>query len=445
MTLPPSDSLQEPAALPIGMFDSGMGGLTVLHECLVQLPGEHFAYVGDTARFPYGEKSREELELFSRQITAFLETVPVKLIVVACYSATSAALPALQEQFETPIIGVVMPGARAAVETSRYRKIGVLATEATVASGAYPRAIHGLDSGAEVIQQACPGLVDFIEAGDVTSQELADAVRGFTEPLKAQRPDVVIMGCTHYPLIAPMLAALPGARRHAHQPGRGDRPGGGGHAAAAGPRAPGRRHGLLPLLHDRRRRAVPLDRRPVSADAAHARPRAAARATRRARRAVTSRFLVRAAVYAALYAVLTLAPGLNALAYGQVQFRVSEALMIFACFDPAAVLGLTVGTAIGNLGSPMMPVDTVFGALLTLAAAGIMYVIGPRVIALAAPVIVNAFGVAAMLALLLDLPYWASAVWVGIGEAAVLFTLGLALLLAVRRRRDLFGFTRPAV
>ena len=205
MTVSPSDNLHELAALPIGMFDSGMGGLTVLHECLVQLPGEHFAYVGDTARFPYGEKSRDELELYSRQITAFLETVPVKLIVVACYSATSAALPALQEQFQTPVIGVVMPGARAAVETSRYRKIGVLATEATVASGAYPRAIHGLDSGAEVIQQACPGLVDFIEAGDVTSQEVADAVRGFTEPLKAQRPDVVILGCTHYPLIAPML------------------------------------------------------------------------------------------------------------------------------------------------------------------------------------------------------------------------------------------------
>jgi glutamate racemase len=205
MTASPSDSLHELAALPIGMFDSGMGGLTVLHECLVQLPGEHFAYVGDTARFPYGEKSHDELELYSRQITAFLETVPVKLIVVACYSATSAALPALQEQFETPVIGVVMPGARAAVETSRYRKIGVLATEATVASGAYPRAVHSLDSGADVIQQACPGLVDFIEAGDVASQALADAVRGFTEPLKAQRPDVVILGCTHYPLIAPML------------------------------------------------------------------------------------------------------------------------------------------------------------------------------------------------------------------------------------------------
>ena len=187
------------------MFDSGMGGLTVLHECLVTLPGENFAYVGDTARFPYGEKTREELEVYAQQLTAFLETVPVKLVVVACYSATSAVLPLLQERFSTPIVGVVMPGARAAVQTSRYRRIGVLATEATVVSGAYPRAIHSLDGGAEVYQQACPGLVGFIEDGDVASQELADAVRGFTEPLKAQRPDVVIMGCTHYPLIAPML------------------------------------------------------------------------------------------------------------------------------------------------------------------------------------------------------------------------------------------------
>jgi glutamate racemase len=204
MTSPSTDD-RDLAALPIGMFDSGMGGLTVLHECLVTLPGENFAYVGDTARFPYGEKTRDELELYAQQLTAFLESVPVKLVVVACYSATSAALPLLQERFSTPIVGVVMPGARAAVQTSRYRRIGVLATEATVASGAYTRAIHSLDGGAEVIQQACPGLVSFIERGDVASQALADAVRGFTAPLKEQRPDVVILGCTHYPLIAPML------------------------------------------------------------------------------------------------------------------------------------------------------------------------------------------------------------------------------------------------
>ena len=159
---------------------------------------------------------------------------------------------------------------------------------------------------------------------------------------------------------------------------------------------------------------------------------------------MSSRFLVRAAVFAAVYAALTLAPGLSALAYGPVQFRVSEALMVFACFDPAAVVGLTAGCAIANLGSPMMPVDTVVGALLTLAAGIVMYRVGPRVPALAVPVVVNAFGVAAMLALVLDLPYWASALWVGIGETAVLFTLGLALLLAVRRHRELFGLTRPA-
>ena len=159
---------------------------------------------------------------------------------------------------------------------------------------------------------------------------------------------------------------------------------------------------------------------------------------------MSSRFLVRAAVYAALYAALTLAPGLNALAYGQVQLRVAEALMVFACFDPAAVLGLTAGTAIGNLGSPMMPVDVVAGAALTLVAAAFMHAIGPHVIALVVPVVVNACGVAAMLALILDLPYWASAVWVGLGEAAVLFTLGLALLFVVGRHRELFGLTRPA-
>jgi glutamate racemase len=193
------------AALPIGMFDSGMGGLTVLHECLVALPSEDFVYVGDTARFPYGEKSRDELERFAAQIAAFLERTGVKLLVVACFSATAAALPALQERFATPIVGVVMPGARAAVQSSRYRRIGVLATEATVASGSYVRAIQSLDVGAEIHQQACPGLASYIQDGDVASQEVLDAVKRFTAPLKAKRPDVVIMGCTHYPLVAPML------------------------------------------------------------------------------------------------------------------------------------------------------------------------------------------------------------------------------------------------
>jgi uncharacterized membrane protein len=158
---------------------------------------------------------------------------------------------------------------------------------------------------------------------------------------------------------------------------------------------------------------------------------------------MTSRFLARAALYAALYAALTLAPGLNALAYGPVQFRLAEALMVFACIDPAAVVGLTIGTALGNLNSPMFVVDIVFGSLLTLVAASLMLRIGPRLIALVVPVIVNGLGVAAMLAIMLDLPFWASAVWVGAGETAVMATAGAAMLVLVRQRAALFGLTRP--
>lgn len=158
---------------------------------------------------------------------------------------------------------------------------------------------------------------------------------------------------------------------------------------------------------------------------------------------ISTRFLVRAALYAALYAALTLMPGLNALAYGAVQFRVAESLLPFACIDPAAVVGLTLGTALGNLGSPMFFVDVVFGALLTLVAAALMYRIGPHWYALAVPVVVNGLGVAAMLAVVMDLPFWASALWVSAGEAAVMATGGAVVLLLVRRRSDLFGTTRP--
>lgn len=159
---------------------------------------------------------------------------------------------------------------------------------------------------------------------------------------------------------------------------------------------------------------------------------------------MTARLLVRAALYAALYAALTLAPGLNALSYGQVQFRVSEVLLVFACVDPAAVVGLTVGTALSNFGSPMLLVDVVVGSLLTLVAAALMYRIGPRFVALVAPVVVNGLGVGAMLALVLELPFWASAVWVAAGEAAVMATGGAALLVLVKRRGDMFGLTRSA-
>lgn len=159
---------------------------------------------------------------------------------------------------------------------------------------------------------------------------------------------------------------------------------------------------------------------------------------------MNSRFVARAAIYAALYAALTLAPGLNALAYGQVQFRLSEALMVFACVDPAAVVGLAVGTALGNLNSSLGPADVLFGSLLTLVAALLMYRIGLRWWALAMPVIVNGLGVAAELALLQQLPYWVSAAWVGAGEAAVMATGGAALFVIVRRYGESFGLRGPA-
>jgi uncharacterized membrane protein len=158
---------------------------------------------------------------------------------------------------------------------------------------------------------------------------------------------------------------------------------------------------------------------------------------------MSSRLLVRAALYAALYAVLTLAPGLNTMAYGAVQFRVSEGLLAFACVDPAAVPGLTIGTALGNMNSPMLVVDVVVGSLLTLVAAALMSRIGPRFVALLVPVVVNGLGVAAMLALVLGLPFWASAVWVSSGEAAVMATVGAAVLLTIKRRGELFGLARP--
>jgi uncharacterized membrane protein len=160
---------------------------------------------------------------------------------------------------------------------------------------------------------------------------------------------------------------------------------------------------------------------------------------------MSSRFITRAALYAALYAALTLTPGLNALAYGAVQFRLSEGLLAFACIDPAAVPGLTIGTALGNLNSPMLLADVMFGSLLTLVAAALMHRIGPRWPALLAPVVVNGLGVAGMLAVLQHLPFWASAVWVSAGEAAVMASAGAAILYVLKRRSELIGVSRSAI
>ena len=190
---------------PIGVFDSGMGGLTVLHECLVTLPHEDFVYLGDGARLPYGPRPLEEIRRFAGEIAGYLELQGVKLIVAACNSATAAALPDLQRQLSVPVIGVLAPEAHAAVLATRNRRIGLLATEATVASGRYPSLVRSLDAGAEVVSVACPRLVPLIEGDDPYGEETADAVRDYVAPLKAARVDTVILGCTHYPLIRPIL------------------------------------------------------------------------------------------------------------------------------------------------------------------------------------------------------------------------------------------------
>jgi len=190
---------------PIGVFDSGVGGLTVLHECLVTLPHEDFVYLGDGARLPYGPRPLGELRRFAREIGAYLESREVKLIVVACNSATAAALPDLQTALRVPVVGVITPEAHAAVQATRNRRIGLLATQATVGAGRYSELVRALDAGAEVVPVACPALVPLIEGADPFGEETAAAVREYAAPLKEAGVDTVILGCTHYPLIRPIL------------------------------------------------------------------------------------------------------------------------------------------------------------------------------------------------------------------------------------------------
>src|SRR5919206_764005 len=190
---------------PIGVFDSGVGGLTVLHECLVTMPNEDFVYLGDHARLPYGPRPLAELRRFAAEIGRFLEDQGVKLVVAACNAATSAALPQLQEELSIPVVGVITPEAHAAVQATRNRRIGLLATEGTVAAGGYRDLVHALDAGVEFLQVACPRLVPLIESDDPFAAETSEAVREYAAPLKDAGVDTVILGCTHYPLIRPIF------------------------------------------------------------------------------------------------------------------------------------------------------------------------------------------------------------------------------------------------
>jgi len=192
---------------PIGVFDSGVGGLTVLHECLVSLPHEDFVYLGDTARFPYGERSRDELERFARELAERLLEEGAKLLVVACNAATSAAVPALREELagRVRVVGVVTPESRLAAQATRSGRVGLLATPATVASGAYERALAEAAPGASLVPVACPELAPLIQAGGEWDERVVDAVESYCAPLRAAEVDAAILGCTHYPLVRPII------------------------------------------------------------------------------------------------------------------------------------------------------------------------------------------------------------------------------------------------
>jgi glutamate racemase len=195
---------------PVAVFDSGVGGLTVLHELLVSLPTEDYLYLGDTERFPYGQRSADELEAFSLQIAEHLVEAGAKLLVVACNAASSAALPALErwlrrERHELDVIGVIAPATQLAVAGSRTGRIGLLATPATIAAGAYEQAVAAADPHVHLESVACPDLAPIIQAGFPFDHAVVQTVREYCAPLRAAEVDTVILGCTHYPLVAPML------------------------------------------------------------------------------------------------------------------------------------------------------------------------------------------------------------------------------------------------
>jgi glutamate racemase len=195
---------------PIGIFDSGIGGLTVAHEIIRQLPAERVVYFGDTARVPYGPKSPETVRRYSREIGAFLRDQDIKALVIACNTATAHALPALREELTIPVLGVVEPGARAAVRQSAGGHIGVIGTSGTVRSGAYERAIRELDPDARITGCACPLFVPLVEEGWIDHPVTRQVAMEYLQPLIDQKITALVLGCTHYPLLKPILCGILG-------------------------------------------------------------------------------------------------------------------------------------------------------------------------------------------------------------------------------------------
>lgn len=186
---------------PIGIFDSGVGGLTVLHEIMNRLPFEDLIYFGDTARVPYGIKSAETVTRYSVEIADFLIDHRVKMLVVACNTVSSVAIPDLTARYDVPVIGVLIPGARAAVSYSACRKVGVIGTEATIGSSAYVKAIHGIDAGVEVHTKACPLFVPLAEEGWADHQLTSLVAMEYLKDFRNTGIDTLVLGCTHYPML----------------------------------------------------------------------------------------------------------------------------------------------------------------------------------------------------------------------------------------------------
>ena len=190
----------------IGIFDSGIGGLTVLKEIVAKLPHENIIYLGDTARVPYGIRSPETVTRYSFENTQFLLSQEIKMLVVACNTASAISLEAVKKEFPLPVIGVLEPGARAAVASTKTRKVGVIGTEATIGSGAYEKAIKKLDPNVEVHSLACPLFVPLVEEGWTDNDVAALVAEKYLAPLRGTGIDTLVLGCTHYPLLKAVIS-----------------------------------------------------------------------------------------------------------------------------------------------------------------------------------------------------------------------------------------------
>ena len=186
---------------PIGIFDSGVGGLTVAREVMRALPNENLVYFGDTARLPYGSKSQDNIIRYARQIIRFLKTKKVKAIVIACNTASALALEVVRNEINIPIIGVIESGARVAVATTQNKKVGVVATEATIRSEMYVKVMQAMEAKIEVIGKACPLFVPLVEEGFAKHKVADEIIDYYLAPMKAAELDTMILGCTHYPLL----------------------------------------------------------------------------------------------------------------------------------------------------------------------------------------------------------------------------------------------------